>query len=59
MDGRKGKKFDISHLVGTGNEARKLIPFFLLSFNHGLHDARMVGAKVDKTMSDPGLTHSS
>ena len=45
----------ISHLVGAGNEARKLVLFFLLSFNHCLHNARMVGAKIDKAMGDAGL----
>lgn len=50
-----GEKHSISHLVGAGNEARKLVLFFLLSFNHCLHDARMVGTKVDEAMSDAGL----
>jgi hypothetical protein len=44
-----------SHLVGAGNEAGELVLSFSLSFNHCLHDAWMIGAKVDKAMSDSGL----
>lgn len=55
LDQTGEREHSISHLIGARNEARKVVLSFLLTFNHSLHDARMVGTKVDEAMRDPGL----
>lgn len=50
-----GGLHDLTYLIGTGDNPRKLVFLFFLSFHHSLQDGWMVGSQIDKDMADAAL----
>ena len=50
---------EATHLIRTSNDPRKMFASFLSSFRHRLQDGGVIGAQIDKNMSDAILSLSS
>lgn len=49
------RQWKVDYFVGTSDDARELVRSLLLTFNHGLEYARMIGPEVHEAMGDAGL----
>ena len=47
---------ELLHLIGAGDDTRELAFLLVLTFDHSLYNAGVVGAQVHEAMSDAGLT---
>lgn len=44
-----------TYFVGTGDYAGEFVSVFALTFDHGLDEAGVVGAQIDKAVSNAGI----
>lgn len=44
-----------NHFIGAGDDTGELVTAFILAFDDGLYNARMVGPEVDKAVGDTCL----
>jgi len=54
-DAHKSGQLFGTNLVWACDDSRKVLVTLLLSFSHGLEDARVVRAQVDEAVSDASL----